>query len=108
MHTQDQPEEMINTSNDTQRELLEQSSLLLALVNMCEGEYSNRTIDTCIKQRPTKSDLESINNVITALMEGEKATPTDNPFTYIWLSNCILYSVVAASLVLKRWKKNPK
>lgn len=95
---------MINSLNDSQRELLEQSSLLLALVNTREGEYSNLTIDTRIKQKPTKSDLKSI----TALIEREKATPTDNPFTYIWLANCILYSVVAAFLVLKGWKKNPK
>ena len=46
--------------------------------------------------------------MITALLEQEKATSTDNPFTYIWLANCILYSVVAAFLVLKGWKKNPK
>ena len=56
LHTQDQPEEMINTLNDSQRELLEQSSLLLALLNTREGEYSNRAIDTRMKLKPTKSD----------------------------------------------------
>ena len=90
LHTQGQPEEMINTLNDSQQELLEQSSLLLTLVNTREGEYSNRAINTGIKQKPNKNDLKSINNMITALTEREKATPMDNPFTYIWLAKCIL------------------
>ena len=101
LHIQDHSEEIINTLNDSQRELLEQSPLLLALANTREGEYSKRNIDTRIKQKPSKSDLKSINNVIIALMEREKATPTDNPFKYMWLANCILYSVVTSFLVLK-------
>ena len=31
--------------------------------------------------------------------------PTTNPFGYLWMANCILYSVVAAFLINKGWKK---
>ena len=32
-------------------------------------------------------------------------SPIDNPFGYLWLANCVLYSTVAAFLLLKGWKK---
>ena len=34
--------------------------------------------------------------------------PEETPFAYLWLANCVLYSVVATLLVLKGWKKDPK
>ena len=31
--------------------------------------------------------------------------PSKNPFGYLWMINCIVYSAVAAFLVQKGWKK---
>ena len=33
--------------------------------------------------------------------------PGENPFAYLWLANCVLYSVVVTFMVLKGWKKDP-
>ena len=79
-----------------------------ASVNASEGDYSNRAIDTRIKQRPTKSDLKTINKVINGLVEKNSVVPGQNPFAYLWLANCVLYSVVVTFLVSKGWKKDPK
>ena len=31
--------------------------------------------------------------------------PADDPFIFLWIANCALYSTVAAFLLLKGWKK---
>ena len=93
-----------------EKELFDRSSQLLASVNASEGDYSNRAIDTRIKQTPTKSDLKTINKVINRLVAQNKVVPGENPFAYLWLANCVtnLYSVVVTFLVSKGWKKDPK
>ncbi|KAK2549053.1 hypothetical protein P5673_030549 [Acropora cervicornis] len=84
--TQDPVEEIGNTLTTPEKELFERSSQLFASVNASEDDYSNRAIDTRIKQTPTKSDLKTINK------------PTVSS----------LYSVVVTFLVSKGWKKDPK
>ena len=106
--TQDQVEEIVNTLTTPEKELFERSSQIFALVNASEGDYSNREIDTRIKQRPTKSDLKTNNNVINGLVEQNKVVPGENPFAYLWLANCVLYSVVVTFLVSKGRRKDPK
>ena len=106
--TQDQVEEIVNTLTTPEKQLFERSSQLFASVNTSEGDYSNRAIDTRIKQRPTKSDLETINKVINGLVEQNKLVPGENPSAYLWLANCVFYSVVVTFLVFKGWKKDPK
>ena len=102
-------EEFINTLTQGERELFEKSVQLYTLVNTREGDYSNREIDTRIKQKPTQSDLKSINRVLKGLLEQKKTISLNNdPFAHLWLVNCVLYSVVAAFLLLKGWKKDPK
>ena len=106
--TQDSVEEIVNTLTTPEKELFERSSQLLASVNASEGDYSIRAIDTRIKQTPTKSDLKTINKVINGLVAQNKVVPGENPFAYLWLANCVLYSVVVTFLVSKGWKKDPK
>ena len=102
-------EEFINTLTQGERELFEKSAQLYTLVNTREGDYSNREIDTRIKQKPTQSDLKSINRVLKGLLEQKKTLSLNNdPFAHLWLVNCVLYSVVEAFLLLKGWKKDPK
>ena len=101
-------EEIVNTLNTPEKELFERSSQLLASVNASEGDYSNRAIATRMKQTPTKSDLKTINKVINGLVVQNKVVPGENPFAYLWLANCVLYSVVVTFLVSKGWKKDLK
>ena len=69
------------------------------------GDYSQRDIDTRTKETPSTKDLEEINQAIKLLMERYEVTPTQNPFGFLWLANCALYSVVCAFLLMKGWKK---
>ena len=74
-------------------------SLILARVNTSPGEFGEREFDTRIKERPTKRDLDNINQTITEIMK--QASPGENPFSYLWTANCVLYSVVVAFLLNK-------
>ena len=56
-------------------------------------------------ERPTKGDLNNINLIIIKLMEQHQVSPRENPFSYLWIANCVLYSVVMAFLLNKGWKK---
>ena len=38
-------------------------------------------------------------------MKQNQASPGENPFSYLWIANCVLYSVVVAFLLNKGWKK---
>ena len=69
------------------------------------GDYSQRNIDTRIKETPSTKDLEEINQAIKLLMARYQVTPTQNPFGFLWLANCVLYSVICAFLLMKRGKK---
>ena len=94
--------------NPCAHEILEGATSILASISPIIGEFGRRTIDTRIKQRPTRMDVKNINAAIDVLMRREvehSIDPTTNPFGYLWMANCILYSVVAAFLINKGWKK---
>ena len=61
---------------------------------------------TRTKERPTKSDLKSIHKVLETLMNQNRVSPIEDPFDYLWIANCALFSVVVAFLLLKGWKKH--
>ena len=88
-------------SQDT-RDLMDSSNLILPRVNTSPGEFGEREFDTRIKERPTKRDLDNINQTITEIMK--QASPGENPFSYLWIANCVLYSVIVAFLLNKGWK----
>ena len=60
------------------------------------------------KKDQHKSDIQNINRVSSELMR-QKSTgiPRENgePFNILWISNCVLHSVVVAFLLEKGWKK---
>ena len=86
-------------------DLIDSSNVIFARVNTQPGEFGERDIDTRIKERPTKGDLNNINLAIIKLMEQHQVSPRENPFSYLWIVNCVLYSVVMAFLLNKGWKK---
>ena len=70
------------------------------------GDLSNRCYDTRTKERLTKADISNINAVaIELLKSGTPVNPSENPFRYLWLVNCILYSVVVALYISKGLEK---
>lgn len=85
--------------------MLESSTNILGQINTHRGEYHNREFDTRIKENPTKGDIENINQAMKELMKKQDVFPVDNPFSYLWIANCVLYSVVVAFLLHKGWKK---
>ena len=102
--------QFLEETNLDAREILEGAIPIFASVNSNTGDFSSRDIDTRVKQRPTQSDINTINTVINELRrreEGHTLDPNRNPFGYLWLTNCILYSVVVAFLIHKGWKKEP-
>ena len=75
--------------------LLDSSNVIFARVNTQQGEFGEREFaDTRIKERPTKCDLNNVNLTIIKLMEQHHVSPRENPFSYLWITNCVLYSVV--------------
>ena len=86
-------------SQDT-RDLIDSSNLILARVNTLPGEFGEREFDMRIKERPTKRDLDNINQTITEIMK--QASPRENPFSYLWIANCVLYSDLLLSLFRRR------
>ena len=86
-------------------DLLDSSNVFFALANTQQGEVGEQEIDTRISARPTKRDLNNINLTTMKLMEQHQVSPKENPFNYLWVANCVLYSVVMAFLLNKGWKK---
>ena len=48
--------------------------------------------------------VRRLNRALTELIRQQKQT-TDNPFTYLWITNCVLCSVVIVYLLCKGWRK---
>ena len=67
----------ITTTNETEQKtvnaevecLLSKASVVYASVIETPGEFQNRSIDTRIKQKPTKSDIKNVNITIDLLVK---------------------------------------
>ena len=53
------------TIDDKERELLESASSMFLSISNTPGDFTERHVDTRTKERPTMSDLQSINKVKT-------------------------------------------
>ena len=70
------------------------------------GDFSGRAFDTRSKQRPTGVDVRDVNTAVSELIKrSDVPDPSKNPFGYLWMINCIVYSVVAAFFCTKRLEK---
>ena len=105
LHTNLTQEQQLNNGDQERFSLLEPASRIMEAISTNPVDYSQRDIDTRTKETPSIKDLEEINQAITLLMERYMVIPTQNPFGFLWLANCILYSVVCAFLLMKGWKK---
>ena len=59
--------------SEEERALMEKASQMFGLVYTQPGNYENREIDTRTKERPTKNDIEIINNTVTKLVNQSSA-----------------------------------
>ena len=91
------------------KNIFQAAKLVFASVAADPGDFSNRLLDSRTKKRPTNQDIININAAIEQLMKQNDVNnapdPAQNPLVFLWLANCVIYSVVVAFLVLKGWKK---
>ena len=99
------PEEQVNTLNEETRTLVDGAALVLARVNTQEGEFINREIDTRINEKPSNNDLGNIEKAIVELMKQHYNSSPENPFSYQWIADSALYSVVTVFPQQKGWEK---
>ena len=86
----------VSTLSQEACKLLDKASQLFASVNSDPDEYKSRQIDTRTKEKPSGNDLENINKTVEELMWLNIISPVENPFGYLWIANCVLYSTVSA------------
>ena len=105
LHTTLTQEQQLNNGDQERCSFLEPANRIMETISTHPGDYSQRDIDTRTKETPSTKDLEEMNQAIKLLIERYEVTPTQNPFGFLWLANCALYSVVCAFLLMKGWKK---
>ena len=99
------PTRPANVLNQQTGDLLDSSNVIFALANTQRFEVGEQEFDTRISAEPTKCDLNNINLTTMKLMEQHQVSPKRNPLSYLWVANCVLYSVVMAFLLNKGEKK---
>ena len=91
------------------KNIFQAAKLFFASMAADPGDFSNRLLDSRTKKSPTNQDIININAAIEQLMKQNDVNnapdPAQNPFVFLWLANCVVYSVVVAFLVMKGWKK---
>ncbi|KAK2555958.1 hypothetical protein P5673_022239 [Acropora cervicornis] len=79
---------------------------ILASVAKSPGDFNGRRHDTRTKQRPTGAEIKDVNAAVSVLLKHNTIPdPAQYPFGYLWIANCILYSVIVAFYISKDWKK---
>ena len=87
-------------------ELLQLTDPILASVAKSRGDFNGRRYDTRTKQRPTGAEIKDVNAAVSVLLKHNTIPdPAQDPFGYLWIVNCILYSVIVAFYISKDWKK---
>ena len=95
-----------NINSQEANELIGLASPLYDLIVAVPGDFSNRLIDTKTKEQPTSADIQNINDACGRLLCSKTTgSPHNDPFSHLWVIDCILYTVVAEFLVNKGWKK---
>ena len=102
LHTSLTQEQQLNNGDQERFSLLEPASRIMEAISTNPVDYSQRDIDTRTKETPSTKHLEEINQAIKLLMERYEVT--QNPFGFLWLASCVLYSVVCAFFLMKGWK----
>ena len=99
------PTGQVSTLSQEACKLLDKATQFFASVNSDLGDYKSCQIDTRTKEKPSGNDLENINKTVEELMQQNIISPVENPFGYLWIANCVLYSTVTTFLLIKGRKK---
>ena len=69
---------------------------------------NNNNLESRTKKIRKNQDIININAAIEQLMKQNDVNsapePARKPFVFLWLANCVMYSVVVAFLVMKGWE----
>ena len=69
-------------------------------------EFNERCYDTRTKWRPNNKDIANVNPAVREIIKQRSVPdPVENPFGFLWLVNCIVYSVIITFYISKGWKK---
>ena len=87
--------------NNEVTKIIQAARPIFASVITNPGDFDNRVSDTRTRKRPTIGDIANINGAIDVLMKENNGSsniidPAQDPFAYLWLANCVLYSIVIA------------
>ena len=84
------------------KELLSKASMVYNTVVETPGDFANRRLDSRVKEKPTKTNIENINTVIEKLVHQHlgQSNLTLDPFWTLWIITCILYKAVSALLLI--------
>ena len=88
----------INTStgldtsiDEVPSELAQLAAQFLASVKQSPGDFSGRSYDTRTKQKPTGNDIDNVNTAVRELLKCNTVPePSEDPFGYLWMANCVL------------------
>ena len=95
------PEENVETI-----ELIQLALPFPASATQDSGEFKERCYDTRTKRRPNSKDIANVNTAVREIIKQNSVPdPAKNPFEFLWLVNCIVYSVIIAFYFSKGWKK---
>ena len=87
-------------------ESLQLTDPILASVAKSPRDFNGRRHDTRTKQRPTGAEIKDVNAAVSMLLKHNTIPdPAQDPFGYLWIANCILYSIIVAFYISKDWKK---
>lgn len=90
-------------------ELIQLTFPILASVTQVSGEFKERCYDTRTKRKPNNKDIANVNAAVREIIKQRSVPdPVENPFGFLWLVNCIVYSVIIAFYISKGWKKNSR
>ena len=104
MATGNGPIEEVNSTSPAYQALLQSSLDIFSSIQTNQGDFAMRKIDTKTKEKPKNDDLRNINNAVEELMEQNNMSPENDSFNYLWMANVILYAVIVAFLLMKRYQ----
>lgn len=79
---------------------------ILESVKELSEDYSNRTLNTRTYEKATVTNIAKVHIAIRDLMAHKNNVSLEqDPFTLLWITNCVLFSAVIAFLLCKGWRR---
>ena len=86
--------------------ILNMARPILESVKELSEDYSNRTLNTRTQEKATVTNIAKVHIAIRDLMTHKNNVSLEqDPFTLLWITNCVLFSAVIAFLLCKGWRR---